>query len=102
MKLKYKNTSLPGMLKVSAFSVLMLAFCMPAFAGGMRHVKQVLVAPPNLPAHSQIAKGDPVIIDVALHVVEKNWVLNGDGDQISGLTYNGSNPGPIIVGHVGD
>jgi nitrite reductase (NO-forming) len=87
---------------LSAFAALALMTAGPVQAAGLKHVKQVLVAPPNLPAHSQVAKGGPVIIDVALHVVEKNWTLNGDGDQISGLTYNGSNPGPIIVGHVGD
>jgi len=97
-----KNKHISGILKTMAFSVLFIALSAPAFAGGLRHVKQILVAPPALPAHSQVAKGGPVIIDVALHVVEKNWALNGDGDQISGLTYNGSNPGPIIVGHVGD
>jgi len=100
--MKLKNKNLLGMLKVSAFSVLALAFCMPAFAGGLRHVKEVLVAPPNLPAHSQIAKGGPVIIDVELTTIEKNWIIDGNGTQISGMTYNGTNPGPIIVAHVGD
>jgi len=100
--MKLKNKNLLGMLKVSTFSVLALAFCMPAFAGGLRHVKEILVAPPNLPAHNQIAKGGPVIIDVALTTIEKNWVIDGNGTQISGMTYNGTNPGPIIVAHVGD
>jgi len=97
-----KNKHIPGILKSVAFSVLFMALSAPAFAGGLRHVKQIMVTPPALPAHSQVARGDPVIIDVTLTAIEKNWVIDGEGTQISGMTYNGSNPGPVIVGHVGD
>jgi nitrite reductase (NO-forming) len=97
-----KNKHISGILKTMAFSVLFIALSAPAFAGGLRHVKEIMVAPPNLPIHSQIAKGGPVIIDVSLTTIEKNWIIDGEGTQISGMTYNGSNPGPVIVAHVGD
>jgi nitrite reductase (NO-forming) len=97
-----KNKYISGILKTVVLSVFAMALGVSAFAGDLRHVTQVLVTPPNLPVHSQIDHGDPVIIDVELTAIEKNWIINDDGDQISGMTYNGSNPGPIIVGHVGD
>jgi len=98
-----KNKYISGILKVVAFPVLFMALSASAFAGGLRHVKEVMVMPPALPMHSQIAKGGPVIIDVTLTAIEKNWIIDdATGTQISGMTYNGSTPGPIIVGHVGD
>ncbi len=99
------KNSILGMLKLTFFSVLLLALSAPAFASakGLRHVREIMVRPPNLPIHSEIAKSGPVIIDVTLTAIEKNWVINdATGTQISGMTYNGSTPGPIIVGHVGD
>jgi len=33
-------------------------------AVGLKRVKQVMVAPPRVPEHSQIAKSGPVIVEV--------------------------------------
>lgn len=89
------------LLKVTVLTMLCMAFSLTATAG-MKHVKQELVAPPNLPKHSQVAKGEPRVVEVTLTIEEKNWVIDGDGTQISGMTFNGTNPGPIIVVHQND
>ena len=96
-----KGKYVPRLLKATAVTVLCMAFSVSASAG-MKHVTQKLVAPPSLPKHSQVAKGGPVVVEVTLSVEEKNWVIDGDGTQISGMTFNGTNPGPIIVVHQGD
>jgi len=90
-----------SLLKATAFSVLGMAFSVAALAD-MPHVKQTLVAPPALPKHDQVAKGGPKVVEVTLTIEEKNWVLDGEGTQISGMTFNGTSPGPIIVVHQND
>lgn len=97
--MKHKN--LTKHLRITVLTVLCLAFSLSANAG-LKHVEQKLVAPPNLPEHSQVAKGEPVVVEVTLGIEEKNWVIDGEGTQISGMTFNGSSPGPIIVVHQGD
>lgn len=97
--LKYKY--ILRLLKVTVLTMVCMAISLTATAG-MKHIKQKLVAPPNLPKHSQIAKGKPVVVEVTLTVKEMNWVIDGDGTQISGMTFNGTNPGPIIVVHQND
>lgn len=96
-----KGKYVPRLLKATAVTVVCMAFSLSANAG-MKHVKQKLVAPPNLPKHSQVAKGGPKVVEVTLSIEEKNWVIDGDGTQISGMTYNGTNPGPVIVVHQDD
>ena len=97
MKKKYA----PRLLKATALTVLCMAVSLSASAG-MKHVKQKLVAPPNLPKHSQVAKGGPKVVEITLTIEEKNWVIDGDGTQISGMTFGGTNPGPIMVVHQDD
>ena len=65
-------------------------------------VKQVMVAPPFLPEHEQVAVGGPKIVEVALTIEEKKMVLDSDGTEVWAFTYNGSVPGPMIVVHEGD
>ncbi|MBI1416707.1 MAG: nitrite reductase, copper-containing [Limimaricola sp.] len=66
-------------------------------------VKQVLVAPPMLPAHEQVATDEPKIIEVTMTVEEKLVTIDPDnGGTIWAFTYNGSLPGPMIVCHEGD
>lgn len=65
-------------------------------------VRQELVAPPLLPAHEQIAKGGPKIIEVHLAIEEKKMVIDDQGTEIWAFTYGGTVPGPMIVAHVGD
>lgn len=65
------------------------------------HVEQVMVAPPALPVHDQVAKGGPVVIDVKLTVEEKKMKIAPNA-TIWALTFNGSVPAPIIVAHVDD
>jgi nitrite reductase (NO-forming) len=64
--------------------------------------KIMLVAPPFVHAHDQIAKSGPKIIEFKLTVVEKPIVIDELGTTIPGLTYNGSIPGPLMVVHEGD
>jgi nitrite reductase (NO-forming) len=65
-------------------------------------VKQILVAPPFLPEHDQVAKGGPKIVEVTMTIEEKKVVIDKDGTEIWAFTYNGSVPGPMIVVHEGD
>ena len=67
----------------------------------LERVKQKLVAPPFLPEHDQVAKGGPKIIEVEMIVVEKELEI-ADGVFYQALTFDGTNPGPLIVAHVGD
>jgi nitrite reductase (NO-forming) len=68
---------------------------------GMERVKQKLVAPPFLPEHDQVAKGGPKIVEIELTVVEKEKEI-APGVFVQAMTFNGSNPGPMIVVHEGD
>ena len=68
----------------------------------LARVPQVMVAPPFLPQHDQVATGDPKIVEVTLTIEEKKLVLDDDGTEVWALTYNGSVPGPMIVVHEGD
>ncbi len=65
-------------------------------------VRQVLVAPPMLPEHSQVAEGGPKIIEVEMTIIEKQVVIDDDGTTIWAFAFNGSVPGPMIVCHQGD
>ena len=66
---------------------------------GLERVTQTLVAPPFLPAHQQVATGDPKIVQVRLEIEEKLIEVDSSGAEIWALTFNGSVPGPMIVVH---
>jgi nitrite reductase (NO-forming) len=68
----------------------------------LHRVKQILVAPPFLPEHEQVAKGGPKIVEVTLTIEEKKVVIDNDGTEVWAFAYNGSVPGPMIVVHEGD
>ena len=73
----------------------------PLNVDDLPHVEQLMVAPPNLPEHDQVAMGGPVVVEVRLTVEEKQVKI----DPITTfwqLTFNGSVPAPIIVAHEGD
>ena len=65
-------------------------------------VKQIMVAPPFLPKHDQVAVGGPKIVEVTMTIEEKKMQLDSEGTEVWALTFNGSVPGPIIVVHEGD
>ena len=67
----------------------------------LKHIEQVLVAPPFLPAYDQVASGGPVVVDVKLTVEEKKLEIE-PGVKTWALTFNGSVPGPMIVVHQND
>jgi nitrite reductase (NO-forming) len=67
----------------------------------IKHVTQTLVAPPGLPEHTQVAEGDPVIVDIEL-VAEEKLIEIAPGVKTWALTFNGTVPGPIIVVHQND
>ncbi len=71
-------------------------------ADRLERVTQVLVAPPGVPEHDQVAKGKPKIVEVQLIVEEKEMVIDPEGTTIQALTFNGTVPGPLIVVHEGD
>ena len=68
---------------------------------GLPRVVQELVAPPFLPQHDQVAKGGAKIVEVTLDVVEQEMEI-APGVFVQAMTFNGTNPGPIIVVHEGD
>ncbi len=68
---------------------------------GLERVTQKLVAPPFLPEHDQVAKGGPKIIEMTMTIVEKEMEI-APGAFVQAMTFEGSNPGPMIVAHVGD
>jgi len=67
----------------------------------LERVKQVMVAPPMLPVHDQVAKGGPKLIEVTLSAQEKKIEI-APGDSVWAMTFNGSVPAPIIVVHQND
>jgi nitrite reductase (NO-forming) len=99
-----------------AIAASLIALSAPSFAGekmdvgsvakqaqiqGLERVTQTLVAPPFLPEHNQVAKGGPKIIEMTMTVVEKEIEITPDV-FVQAMTFEGSNPGPMIVAHVGD
>jgi nitrite reductase (NO-forming) len=71
-------------------------------AGDLKRVKQLMVTPPFVPTHSQIAKGKPTIVEVTLVTQERELVIDPLGTTIQALTFNNSVPGPLIVVHEND
>ena len=65
-------------------------------------MKQVMVAPPFLPEHEQVATGGPKIVEVTFVIEEKKMVIDSEGTEVWALTFNGTVPGPMIVVHEGD
>jgi nitrite reductase (NO-forming) len=74
----------------------------PSKADGLKRVKQIMVKPPLLPKHTQIANGGPQIVEVELVVREREMTIDPIGTTIQALTFMGSVPAPIIVVHEGD
>ena len=68
----------------------------------LERVHQKLVPPPLVPAHDQVASGAPKVVQVRMVVEEKAMVIDDDGTEVQGMTFNGSVPGPLIVAHQGD
>jgi nitrite reductase (NO-forming) len=74
----------------------------PSKAEGLPRVTQTLVKPPFVPAHEQVAKGGPKIVEVRLEVREQPLVIDPKGTSVYAMTFNGSVPGPLIVVHQDD
>jgi len=68
---------------------------------GLERVTQTLVAPPFLPKHNQVAKGEPKIVAMTMEIVEKEMEIAEDV-FVQAMTFEGSNPGPMIVVHQDD
>jgi nitrite reductase (NO-forming) len=67
----------------------------------LERIKQSLVTPPFLPEHTQIVQGTPKIVEMTLTIVEKEMEV-APSVFAQAMTYNGSNPGPMIVVHQDD
>ncbi len=67
----------------------------------LKRVTQKLVNPPFLPEHDQIAKYPPRIVEIEIIIEEKEIEIK-PGVFVQAMTYNGTNPGPLIVVHQGD
>jgi nitrite reductase (NO-forming) len=68
---------------------------------GLERVKQTLVAPPFLPKHQQQYSGKPRIIEMEMAIEEKEIEIE-PGVFVQAMTFNGTNPGPMMVVHEGD
>lgn len=68
---------------------------------GMERVVQVMVDPPAVPEHTNVAKGGPKIIEVRMTIEEKELEIE-PGVFVWAFAFNGTVPGPTIVAHVGD
>jgi nitrite reductase (NO-forming) len=55
----------------------------PADLSKLPRVKQVLVAPPLMPEHEQVAKGGPKIVEITLTIEEKKMVIDDEGTEIT-------------------
>ena len=64
-------------------------------------VTQILVAPPFLPKHTQIADGGPKVVQIEMIIVEKEIEIK-PSVFVQAMTFNGTNPGPMMVVHEGD
>jgi len=71
-------------------------------ADTVKRITQKLVAPPFLPAHEQVAKGPPKVVQVRMVIEEKRIQISPEGATIWAMTFHGSVPGPIIVVHQDD
>lgn len=65
-------------------------------------IKQLLVAPPMVPDHEQVATTGPRIVEVEMTVKEKKIEIDDEGGTIWVFAYDGHVPGPMIVAHQGD
>ncbi len=68
---------------------------------GLKRVRQILVAPPFLPKHQQQWSGKSKIVEIEMTIEEKEIEIES-GVFVQAMTFNGTNPGPIIVVHEGD
>ncbi|WP_428088191.1 copper-containing nitrite reductase [Candidatus Thioglobus sp.] len=68
---------------------------------GLERVKQILVAPPFLPIHQQKYSGKPRIIEMEMIIEEKEIEVE-PGVFVQAMTFDGTNPGPMMVVHEGD
>ena len=93
-------------------SVLILAAALPGYGqdyepmseadiAKLTRVKQELVPPPAFPKHEQTAS-EFKVVEVDLHIVEKEITIDDEGTKVWAFTYNGTVPGPMIVVHEGD
>ena len=64
-------------------------------------VTQKLVKPPFLPEHDQVAKHPPRVVQVEM-VIEEKEIEVKPGVFVQAMTFNGTNPGPMMVVHQGD
>ncbi len=114
--MKHPLRSHPNKMVLAVFLTILLSSSMPALAkgglpnfevgktaslDGLPRVVQDLVAPPFFPKHDQVATGGPKIVEVTLEVVEKEMEI-APGVHVQAMTFNGTNPGPMIVVHEGD
>jgi len=67
----------------------------------LQRVKQILVSPPFIPDHEQVATGSPKIVEIEFVIEEKEIEVAPDA-FVQAMTFNGSVPGPLIVVHEGD
>jgi nitrite reductase (NO-forming) len=109
-EVKMKTSKASSAWVMATAFVLTILLINPADAGAEitsktntpERITETLVPPPFLPAHEQVAKGPPKVVQVRMVIHEKRIKISPDGATIWAMTYNGSVPGPIIVVHQDD
>lgn len=97
---KILSAILAGSLAVTSMTAS--AADIPSQANRLKQITQEMVAPPMLPRHEQIAKGEAKVVKVELTIEEKSLAIDASGTTVAAMTFNGTIPGPMIVVHQND
>ncbi|WP_163268911.1 copper-containing nitrite reductase [Chelativorans alearense] len=81
---------------------LMAAPALADAADALPREKVVLVPPPFVHPHEQVAIGGPKIVEFTMTIQEKEIMIDDEGTTFQAMTFDGSVPGPMMVVHEGD
>ena len=87
--------------RLASIAFFLICNSVSADIDGAQRVTQVLVDPPNLPVHDQVASGPPKIVQIKMIIDEKEIEI-APNVYIHAFTFNGTVPGPMIVVHQND
>ena len=95
------KTPRPFKASLAALALGVALAAQVAGAEALPREKQVLVPPPAVPAHLQVAATEAKVVEVELVIEEKQREI-APGVNAWVMTFGGTVPGPMIVAHEGD
>ncbi|MDF1589329.1 MAG: copper-containing nitrite reductase [Gammaproteobacteria bacterium] len=111
MKYLFKKMGLSLAIASSLMALSAPSFCADPMAigkttsvaniQGLERIQQTLVTPPFFPEHNQVADGSAKIVEITMDIIEKEMEI-APNVFVHAMTFNGTNPGPMIVAHEGD